>query len=379
MKFECEQKEIMSAITCGLKFIPIRPSHPMLSNFKLVAKDEMLTLIGFDLSNAIEINFTASIQEEGEICLPAKLLNNIVSKQGNECIMSFDIQDEKCRISSIDSYYEIIAQSSDEYPELFFQSLDDLKEIEFDANVFSKGIKYTSFCVSTDETKMSLTGINMNNVEDKLTFATTDGHKLAVAKFELEDGTNFEKSITIPYKAMKEAEKVIDSCKCDIITMQLFDNNCIVIINGNDTNYKLYCRIIDSQYPNYPQLIPNDFKIKFFVNRKKLIKSVEKTSVLLDSKNNLICLSLDSKNQLLQLDTNVDSVGKATEKIAIEYTGDIDIQLAFNCAYLLEILRNFSDCDEVQFNINEPSSPVVIIPLENIDSLCLLMPLHLKK
>lgn len=378
MRFECNQKDIMLAITYGLKFIPAKPSHPILSNFKLIAKNVTLTLIGFDLSNRIEVEFIGVIQKEGEICLPAKLLNNIISKQDNESIISFDIQDEKCTITSLDSHYEIVTQSADEYPELI-QSDDGLNEIEFDASVFLKGTKYTSFCVSTDDTKQALTGININKSDDKLIFAGIDGHKLAVSKFGLESENNLEESITIPIKAMRELEKIIDNCKCDTIIMQLSDGGCIFIVNGNDVYYKLYCRVIDAKYPNYQQLIPTEFQIQFFVNRKKLIKSVEKISVLLDSKNNLICLSLNSDNQLLQLEVNVDSVGKATEKIPVEYSGNIEIQTAFNCAYLLEILRNFSDCDEVQFNLNESTSPVVITPLENIDSLCLLMPVQLRK
>ena len=78
----CTQSELHANLSLVSRAVPSRPTHPVLSNVLLVAYEdkELLYLTSFDLSLGIRTSFSAKVKEGGILALPAKLLNDIVSR-----------------------------------------------------------------------------------------------------------------------------------------------------------------------------------------------------------------------------------------------------------------------------------------------------------
>jgi DNA polymerase-3 subunit beta len=388
MKFSVQQPAFLNALQIVSKAVPQRPSHPILINIRIEVNQNEITLTGFDLSFGIEVKITEfNYYEQGAICLPAKLLLNIVSKQdsSSEIIISTD-ENNQCTLICDNSEYQISGMDIDEFPELSSvvdngseQNDDDFQEFILSPSDLLTAIKNTVFACSTDESKQVLTGINFDISSERLKVAATDGHRLAVISItpdELELKSENEGTIiTIPAKILKELERILGDKSLESI--KLIEGNGVLHFQTITT--KLVCRILDGQYPKYQQLIPDDnqFSTLITLDRKALIKSIEKASVILDSPEGLIDLSFDHNNQQLELSTQTKEVGGCSESLPVQISGDLD-SISFRCKYFLEGLKTI-DSTEVQIKLTDKTGPCIIIPLSNLDMLYLLMPVQMRR
>ena len=82
MKFVCSQSDLSSQLSLVSRAVPSRPTHPILGNVlvKADAGRHQIQLTAFDLSLGIRATFPAQVLESGTLTLPAKLLNDIVSR-----------------------------------------------------------------------------------------------------------------------------------------------------------------------------------------------------------------------------------------------------------------------------------------------------------
>src|SRR5919199_3441099 len=82
MKLVCTQSDLNTNLSLVSRAVPSRPTHPILGNVLLAAdtKTQQVQLTAFDLSLGIQTSFPATVEIGGEITIPAKLLNDIVSR-----------------------------------------------------------------------------------------------------------------------------------------------------------------------------------------------------------------------------------------------------------------------------------------------------------
>lgn len=125
MKFVCSQSDLNSSLSSVSRAVPSRPTHPILANVLVVAdaQKKRVSLTGFDLSLGIESSFSADVSEEGKITLPAKLLNDIVSRlsEGEITLMveEAEEEEEETKIVSLESasgQFQVRTISADEFP-----------------------------------------------------------------------------------------------------------------------------------------------------------------------------------------------------------------------------------------------------------------------
>ena len=82
MKLVCNQNDLNTHLSLTSRAVPSRPTHPILANVLVQADaaNSQVSLTAFDLSLGIRTTFSAEVLEGGTITLPAKLLNDIVSR-----------------------------------------------------------------------------------------------------------------------------------------------------------------------------------------------------------------------------------------------------------------------------------------------------------
>ena len=82
MKLVCTQNDLSTNLSLVSRAVPSRPTHPVLANVLLTAdaQAQQVSLTAFDLSLGIRTGFPAQVEAGGEITLPARLLNDIISR-----------------------------------------------------------------------------------------------------------------------------------------------------------------------------------------------------------------------------------------------------------------------------------------------------------
>ncbi|ERT05804.1 DNA polymerase III, beta subunit [Lyngbya aestuarii BL J] len=390
MRFIVEQEKLSSNLSLISRAIPSRPTHPILSNILLeaTAETQQLSLTAFDLSLGIYTSMSAEVEVGGRFTLPAKLLNDIVSRLPNSPIaLDDDAGESIITLTSSSGRYQVRGMGAEEYPAL--PLIEDGESISIPADALIEGLKGTLFATSPDETKQVLTGVHLRIQSENLEFASTDGHRLAVVKAESLNGDDGSENIstskiedfevTIPARALREVERMIAAAspgkeESKLMVKLRFDESQVIFEIGNQ---RLNSRKLEGSYPAYQQLIPNQFLNQINVDRRNFLGALERIAVLASQKNDIVKCTIDNDQQKISLSVEAADVGNALESLSAQVSGDEPKELAFNVKYLMEGLKVLNT-SEIQIQLNAATSPVILNPLGGVKMTYLVMPVQLR-
>lgn len=380
MKLVCTQSELSTHLSLVSRAVPSRPTHPVLANVLLTAASEtqQVSLTAFDLSLGIRTSFTARVETGGEITLPARLLNDIVSRLPEGEIT---LDDEEgispasihANITSTSGCYQVRGMGVEEFPEL--PVVERGEAIFLSVEALMEGLRGSLFATSAEEAKQILTGLHLTIGQDTLEFAATDGHRLAVVQTanQEEVGSREDKiEVTVPAKALRELERMVGMRQSAEPLALHFDQGQIVF---SFLDQYLTSRTLEGRYPAYRDLIPRQFERQITMERKQLLSSLERIAVLADQKN-IVRFSIDSDNQEIALSAEAQDVGSGRELVQAQISGD-SIEVAFNIRYLLEGIKALST-SEVQMQLNTALTPVILTPLGGLKMTYLIMPVQIR-
>ncbi len=384
MEIVCNQNEFNYAIQLVSKAVASRPTHPILGNLLLTADQgtNKISLTGFDLNLGIQTSFDATVNKSGAITVPSKLLSEIVNKLPSETPVSLDVDEnsDNILIKSDRGSFNIKGIPSDDYPSLPF--VESGTSLNIDPSSFLKALKLTIFASSNDDSKQLLTGVNFTFNLKYLESAATDGHRLAVVLVnnkenfdEKEDFVSNEEnlSVTIPTRSLREIEKLVSLGGPENSIKLFYDKGQVVFISSNQI---ITTRTLEGSYPNYSQLIPDNFTKIFTFNTKKIIESLERIAVLADQQSSVVKIKLN-ENDLALVSADAQDIGNASESVPVSFDSD-QFDIAFNVRYLLEGLKVMSS-ENVIFKCNLPTTPAVLVPDDNINSFTyLVMPVQVR-
>lgn len=383
MKLVCSQSDLSTNLSLVSRAVPSRPTHPVLANILLRADAEtnQVCLVAFDLSLGIRTSFIAEISESGEIALPAKLLNDIVSRlpDGDITLDSDSTSGGEGLIATLkpkSGRYQVRAMGAEEFPEL---PVIENEPLQLTAASLIEGLRGSLFATSGDETKQVLTGVHIKVEQDAIEFAATDGHRLAVVETtnlapddESQDTASLQ--VTVPARALRELERMLGSRIDSEEPIALYFDQGQVVFEW--ANQRLTSRTLEGQYPAYRQLIPNSFKRQITLDRRQFLSALERTAVLADSKNNIVKVTLNSEAQEVTISVEAQDVGSGTESFPAQISGD-NIDIAFNVKYLMEGLKALP-ATEIHMLLNEALAPVIFKPLGGVQMTYLAMPVQLR-
>jgi len=406
MKLICTQSDLNTNLSLVSRAVPSRPTHPVLGNVLLAAdtKTQQVLLTAFDLSLGIQTSFAATVEVGGEIAIPAKLLNDIVSRlPEGEITLSDEVGESDdgdsllVTLTSASGRYQMRGMSAEEFPEL--PQVKAGVAVHLPIEALTQGLGGTLFATSSDETKQVLTGVHLTVQQDSLEFAATDGHRLAVVETTNQNAEDDSVSVavatqgesseaseqvepasdtsglefTLPARALRELERTIAMRQGTDTVMLHFEQGQIVFQGGDQ---RLTSRTLEGQYPAYRQLIPRQFQRQITIERRQLLSAVERIAVLADQKNNIVKFSIDSINQQLSLSVEAQDVGSGRESMPAQVSGD-SLDIAFNVKYLIDGLKALSTSD-IQMQMNTADSPVILTPLGGLKMTYLIMPVQIR-
>ena len=386
MEIVCQQSDLNIAIQLVNKAVSSRPTHPILSNILLTADEvtNKISLTGFDLNLGIQTSFDANVDKSGAITIPSKILSEIVSKLPSESPVTLKVEEdsENILLKSDRGSFNLKGIASDDYPKLPF--VESGTSLDINPVGFLQALKLTMFSSSNDESKQLLTGVNFKFKDQSLESAATDGHRLAVVLTS--EGENFSKlemvnnlntsddylSVTIPTRSLREIEKLVNT-KLKEDTIKLFyDKGQVVFISSNQI---ITTRTLEGNYPNYAQLIPDNFSKVFKFERNLIINSLERIAVLADQQSSVVKINISDDN-FASISADAQDIGNAKELLPVSFNCD-QIEIAFNVRYLLEGLRVISS-ENILLKCNLPTTPAVLVPDDDSSFTYLVMPVQVR-
>jgi DNA polymerase III, beta subunit len=382
MKLVCTQSDLNTNLSLVSRAVPSRPTHPVLANVLLVADEEnqRVNLTAFDLSLGIRTSFAAEVTGGGSFTIPAKLLNDIVSRlPDGEITLEDEAGDDGTAyiayLTCSSGSYQVRGMGSEEFPEL--PAIEGGTILNLPPEALIEGLKGTLFATSPDEAKQVLAGVHLKVLQDCLEFAATDGHRLALVQTANEkaegEETEEEFEVTVPAKALREVERMLVMQQWTEPVTLHFDQGQVVF---EWADQRLTTRTLEGQYPAYRQLIPPSFERQITMDRRSFLSAVERIAVFADQKNNILKCSINAVNQEITLSVDAQDVGSGKESLPAQISGE-SIDIAFNVKYLIDILKT-AQSPEIQLQLNGALAPVIFQPLGGVNATFLVMPVQLR-
>ena len=319
MKFIIRKEDLFNGIKIVERATSQKAVQPVLYNILIETLDNnAIRLTATDLVLTVITTVDAQIEQAGKITLPAKKLNEIVSKLGNE-LVTFEVEEgsTNVNISCKKSKFDIIGISASEFPpEVYNYEIDETKCFDVELKPFLKAIKQAGFAAASYEVSNLLSGIVCDFSNGILEIASTDGNRLARVREKLASDITEQTQLIIPSRTLNEFMKM--GSFIDDETIKICKDKSTIVLKTEKT--LTISRLLEGQFPKYNQLIPSESPKQAIVNVSQLISALERVSVMVNDKTSIVKMLFADNELTLSADTP-DS-GKSEDKIDIQYTAE---------------------------------------------------------
>ena len=333
MKFSVDREHIINDFQSLAAVADKKQTLPILSNILIRCEEDKVKFLSTDLE--IELEFIvdkAKIETPGEITISAKKAADIIRELPEGEVM-FQLNDDstKLTVKSSSGRYNLATISGSDFPDFDVVKSDHVFKINSEQllEMFQK----TSFAMGNGDWRHFLNGCLFEKSGESVKMVATDANRLSVYKSEMSQEGEF--SGIIPRKSANEIMKILP--KGDTEIEFYINTNNIVFMSKNFT---FKSKLINANYPDYRALVPDTDSQSIIVNRKDLINTLSRVSVLTSIK--FKGVKFEAVEGVLVVGANNPDQESAEEKLEVD--GDVDgFKCSFNVVYLKEVLNNVED------------------------------------
>jgi DNA polymerase III subunit beta len=363
LRIAVAKDELASKLATVARGVSTRATVLVLGGIQLRAEAGQLHLAATDMELSLRASVDAHVSGEGTVVVPGRLLLDIArSLPDSEVTIEHKPEEAVVVVAAGSANYRLHTYSSEDFPRLPEIDTEALYAIERDALVDT--VARVGRSASRDESRPVLTGILVRFEPGRVVMAATDSYRLAVKETPVEAALPDLEAI-IPARALQELGRI--AAGADEVQLGLQENH---VVFGADGTW-LTTRRIDGQFPNYRQLLPEQFEHELSLPREELLEVVRRVSLMAQRNSPLRLRFADGE---LTVSAVTQDVGEARESLPAPFTGDA-MEIGFNAEFLRDGLDSV-DSDTVKLKLISPLRPAVLEG-EIDDYVYLIMPIRL--
>ncbi len=248
------------------------------------------------------------------------------------------------------------------------------------------------FAASTDESRPTLTGVEVTFKEGRVTMAATDGYRLSVRSAEV-DGSlpDAPTTVIVPARSLGELARIsadADESRPVQVLVTQERNQILFQIWGKSGEAKggafhrveMASQLIDANFPDYRAIIPKTHTTRTVVDTAALLKAVRVAFLFARDNANIVRLKIQPANGdvagYVSLAATSTEMGDSVNDLEAMIEGD-DLEISFNAKYLIDVLSQIDE-PQVVIETTQPTRPGTIRPVGMGDKefLHVVMPMH---
>jgi len=363
LKATVSREQLAEKVGVVSRALSNRASVLVLSGIQMRARGGSLELAATDMEVSLRASLEAEVGGDGEVVVPGKLLLDIArSLPAQDVSLEYLAEESVLLITSGSASYRIHTYSAEDFPRLPEIAEDSLQPADRDALLAT--IARVSRSASRDESRPVLTGIFVRFERDKVVMAATDSYRLAVKETPALAPLP-ELEAIIPARALQELARITGPANSIELAVQ---ENHVVFGSGG---VWLTSRRIDGQFPNYKQLLPEQFEHELELPRDEVLDVVRRVGLLAQRNSPLRLRFAEGE---LTVSARTQDVGEARESLPAPYSADA-MEIGFNADFLRDGLESI-DSETVRMKLISPLRPAVLQG-ETDDYTYLIMPIRL--
>lgn len=350
MRIKCKKSTLINGINIVSKAVSTKTTMPILECILLEAKGGELKLTANNLEMAIETVIEATILEEGQVALEAKIFSDIIRKLPDSEIYMETSSDVRIEITCEKSRFDIPCRNGDEFSAI--PDVEKEKSIQISQMGLKDIIRQTIFSISDNENSKMMTGVSFEVANNQLIVITLDGHRISRRKIDLR-GDNPNISVVIPGKTLQELSKIVVGGADDFVDIYFSDSHALFEYD----DIRVVTRLVEGEYYKIATMMSMGHNLKVKANKKDLMGCIDRASLLIqETDKKPIVVSVKNDNNLyVRL---VSNLGSMKEEMEIEKEGG-EIIIGFNPRFMMDALRVIDD-EEVNIYMTDSKNPCMI-------------------
>jgi DNA polymerase III subunit beta len=367
MKVSTSRTALFTELQTVTRAASTRSAVQALSGVQLQAKDGAIELRATDMEIGLRVPLEGEVVRDGAVVLPARLLVDVVrALPGDSVSLELRASEQDVEIVAGHATFHIRTLRLEDFPP--FPEPESDGKVEVPGPAFVETVLKVARSASRDETRPVLTGILVSASESDLRMVATDSYRLSVKETKLEAplGGSFEANV--PARALQELTRIAQTTEAESLSVSVRTNQVIFEAGG----VVLSSRLIDGQFPNYRQLLPDAYEHELSLSGTEITEVVRRIS-LLAQKNAPLRLAFAEGE--LTVSARTPDVGEAQEALPVPFQGE-PLEIGFNPEFLRDGLEAVESGD-VLLKLISPLRPGLIEAADGSGFQYLLMPIRL--
>ena len=353
-----------------VRFIPIAEKiAPRRSTIKVL--ENVCIADGKIMATDLEMTVSMHVDESRSFLIPLGILKTILKSRPRSIAIAQE-KDEKLRISYDDKAVIFPMQDPNDYPK---SPSGDFNLVgTWTSDVINKLHNQVPFC-SADELRPALCGVfvSQNGV---LSSCATDGHVFRLLKNIDEAGActlNTDFNGIIPKKALQLLPRFVEE---SVRVYESEDSFQFSLSHG----IELTVRKIIGTFPNYLQVIPDEFRGIIQLDKEKLNRLMTAARDFSDKETRKSVFKVVGKNLVIAVE-NLEDEMRWESKLPVDMLSGKRLEMGLNLDHLERILKGI-ETPKASWKYNDSDSASVFIEVngkENDNLINLIMPIRLPK
>src|ERR671932_1222044 len=367
MKVSIDKERFLHSLGVAVRGASTRSAIQTLAGVMIRAENAAVELQATDMELGVRVAVAVDPERDGAAVVPGRLLLDVVRSLPNpELTLEYRSSQGDVEVVSGPARFHLRTLPADEFPRL--PEIGDATVMKLPAPAFVSTINRVARAASRDETRPHLTGVLVSASERELRMVATDSYRLSVKETTLEERLEGELEANVPARTLQELARISASDGADRIEIAALEHQ--VIFRVGDVT--LSSRLVEGRFPNYRQLLPEQFEHELHVSGPELLEVVRRIS-LLAQKN--APLRLRCADGALEVSAQTPDIGEASESLPVPFEGE-PLEIGFNPEFLREGLES-AESDDLILKLISPLRPGLIESGEDGGFVYLVMPIRL--
>ncbi len=351
MELKLQRNLVLQELSILQGVVEHRTTIPILSSILAEAGENRLRLVATDLDMTIVTSCPAVVHGGGRVTLESKVFQNLVRSLPEE---EFTLRQDGDAVEIVCGRFRSRMAVTDpsDYPTV--PDVPEAGKYALSLSLFQLLLDRVAFAITKDDPKFQLNGALVKLIPGEIEIAATDGHRLAMVRAKAPSGEPpFEQQL-FPRKLLTEFARFGD----DQVRISSGDNH-LGFLMGERT---LVSRIVELRFPQYERVIVRDNPSRARVDRKELLASLKRVSLMAHEKARGVRFQLSDAGELTLVSIGYDR-GSAEETLNVNYQGE-SLEIALNAAYLIDVLQVLT-CDMVELQLRDSNTQCVVVPVDD--------------
>lgn len=336
------------------------------------ASGTTVALVGVGHDTSIQVIAPASVSDEGETMLPAKLLSRII-KQLPEGTVTIQTTKDGVRVSAGNSKFNLRTLIEDGFPG--FRAVEG-SGVTVDAAELATGLGRVMLAASKDEARVVLGGVHFSPTETGMRLVATDSYRLALVSIDGVGALFDGRTVIVPVKALTELNRHLGAASGGVEALADDTRASFVLrqVGTESLDITLTTALINGEFPRFEHLIAGSLPCQATVSVPEIVAALKRVSLITRDGDLGARVTLGFADETTcGISARNLELGFSDDAVECAYSGE-PIEISFNPVYLIPALEKMGTSAII--SMMDSLKPALITSVEAPGYVYLIMPVR---